>query len=136
MYPAVLQKWPQCIPTIYARPNRENRSKMVLYRSVYPHKQRADLTSVTKMWLSFCAYNDPPIIIDSNVSPRVFDWRTQGEEGYLYLTLGMWDYPSTFDIDSQIADLVVFDPTWLDGILWGSLRVVWSCKTPTLEPIT
>lgn len=125
MYPVCTSRWPQSIPTIYGHVGRDNRSMLVLYRSLYPHKQRTDLTSVTAMHLSFCIYNDPAVTIDSAVDRGVFDWRSRGHEGYLYISLGEWHVPSTFDLVAQVGDLIVFDPVYRDGLVWGQLRVVW-----------
>lgn len=123
-------KWPQAIPTIYAYTGRGNRSIIVLYRSISPHRQRANLISVERMWLSFDEYNDPAIVIDSFLHPDVFDWRSEGAKGYLKLYIGRWEYPSDFDAVGQCAELVVFDPAWPEGIVWGTMRVLWPYSGP------
>lgn len=120
----------QSIPTIYSHVGRNNRSLIVLYRTIYPHKQRANLKSVTRIWLSFEAYNDPTVIVDSDIDKNVFDWKSRGEEGYIYIVLGAWDAPPTFDLVNQIAQLIVFDPIWSKGLVWGDLRIVWRCSGP------
>lgn len=118
-------RWPQNIPTVYAYRKRGNRSTLVLYRAVEPHKERANLSTVTRMLLAFDSYNDPAVIIDTDIDTDIIDWRSKGSEGYLYLFLGKWEYPSTFDAVGQCAELVVFDPIWSNGLVWGTLRVVW-----------
>jgi hypothetical protein len=125
-------RWAQSIPTIYSHRGRANRSLIVLYRTIWPHKQRANLKSVTRIWLSFECYNDPTVIIDSNIDKDVFDWKSRGEEGYIYIAVGQWKAPSTFDLVSQSAQLIVFDSLWSKGLMWGNLRVVWPCSGPSL----
>jgi len=123
-------RWPTTIPTIEVHRHRSNRGVVLLYTSP---TQRANLTTVQRMMLSFGADTDPDVVIDSDDWPNVFDWRARGCEGYVNLYLGYWDPPCGFDLTTRYAQLLVFDPGWTNGLEWGTVRVRWPESGPKLE---
>lgn len=79
----------------------------------------SQMAAITKVTISFGSTT-----IDSDEAGagpgQPFDWETRADEGVLILDLG----GQTITAGSYLAELIVFDATNTNGIVWGNIPII------------
>lgn len=104
--------------TIYL--SRDNQIDLLLKSDSSGSLAAQDLSSVTRMVLQIGTSADPDseATVDSDVDADAFGWDT-GTTGKVILSLG----DQEISAGTYLARLIVYDPTYTDGIVWDHFRL-------------
>ena len=84
----------------------------------------ANLISVTRIDLQA---EDGSWAVNSDASPGAFDWTTDPAAGYLSMMLGSEAIPEGV----HRVQLVVYDPSNTDGVVWAEFRLTVTTAAPS-----